>query len=250
MWSKERLSITSARQNTSILKQKLLFITIMDSRDMYYKQALNFRMHQHSIQRFRIFNFIENFFSKCGQRMADSDAGEGNKNLEYSSKFIRQILLQETLRKTSPFLHWINIPQNWSRGTFGIVLFLSLCTLRGGRCFVKRLPRGSTADGPSPERWTADGGPGQPSMGRSWFPVWGDGHSQMWNHNVLALKIESNIFTVQKQLESNSFIPTQMYTVDSFCGQDAPNCPSLDTWYLMFGEGLQNQSHQNDPSIG
>ena len=128
MWSKERLSITSARQNTSILKQKLLFITIMDSRDMYYKQALNFRMHQHSIQRFRIFNFIENFFSKCGQRMADSDAGEGNKNLEYSSKFIRQILLQETLRKTSPFLHWINIPQNWSTGTFVNVLFLSLCT--------------------------------------------------------------------------------------------------------------------------
>ena len=75
----------------------------MDSRDMYYKQALNFRMHHHSIQRLRIFNFIENFFSKCGQRMADSDAGEGNKNLEYSSKFIRQILLQETLAKPPPF---------------------------------------------------------------------------------------------------------------------------------------------------
>ena len=31
-------------------------------------------------------------------------------------------------RKTSPFLHWINIPQNWSTGTFGNVLFLSLST--------------------------------------------------------------------------------------------------------------------------
>ena len=37
--------------------------------------------------------------------MAESDAGEGNKNQEYSSKFIPQILLQESLRKTSPFLH-------------------------------------------------------------------------------------------------------------------------------------------------
>ena len=159
MWSKERLSITSARQNTSILKQKLLFITIMDSRDMYYKQALNFRMHQHSIQRFRIFNFIENFFAKYGQRMADSDAGEGNKNLEYSSKFIRQILLQETLRKTSPFSALNKYSTKLEHGYIWKCFISFTLHSPGGRCFVKRLPRGSTADGPSPERWTADGGP-------------------------------------------------------------------------------------------
>ena len=177
MWSKERLSITSARQNTSILKQKLLFITIMDSRDMYYKQALNFRMHQHSIQRLRIFNFIENFFSKCGQRMADSDAGEGNKNLEYSSKFIRQILQQETLRKTSLFLHWINIPQNWSMGVFGNVLFLSLCT-PGWEVLRETTSEGFNGEWPISGTVNCPRGPGQPSMGRSWFPLWGDGNSK------------------------------------------------------------------------
>ena len=120
MCSKERLSITVGRQNTSILKQKLLFITIVDCRDVYYKHVPNFRMHQHSIQ--KILNYwiyFWEFLWNCGQRMPDSDAGGRNKNQEYSSKFIRQILLQETLRKTSPFLHWINIPpQNWSVGLF------------------------------------------------------------------------------------------------------------------------------------
>lgn len=216
MWSKERLSITSARQNTSILKQKLLFITIMDSRDMYYKQALNFRMHQHSIQRLRIFNFIENFFSKCGQRMADSDAGEGNKNLEYSSKFIRQILLQETpCAKPPPFLHWINIPQNWSMGTFGNVLFLSLST--PGR----EVLRETTSEG-FYGRWAISG-----------TVNWRRWPGTTINGPLLISGVGGRPFSDVKPLS------TKMCTVDSFCGQEAPNCPSLDTMYLMFGEGLQ-----------
>ena len=143
--------------------------------------------------------YIDNFFSKCGQRMADSDAGEGNKNLEYSSKFIRQILLQETpCAKPPPFLHWINIPQNWSTGTFGNVLFLSLST--PGR----EVLRETTSEG-FYGRWAISG-----------TVNWRRWPGTTINGPLLISGVGGRPFSDVKPLS------TKMCTVDSFCGQEAP----------------------------
>ena len=124
---------------------------------------------------FQFFNFyFWEIISKCGQRMPDFDAGEGKKKLEYSSKFIRQILLQETPAQNIPpsTLNKYSTKLERRGFIFGNVLFLSLwALLRGERCFVKRLPRGSRPmdhlrNGELPA-W-----PGTPINGPSWFPLW------------------------------------------------------------------------------
>ena len=101
MCSKERLSITSARQNTSILKQKLLFITIIGW-SASYKGILCFTLPHASAFNVKMSNcwkFFEIAVKECLTLTQE----------EYSWKFIPQILQQETQRKTSPpsYIEWI-----------------------------------------------------------------------------------------------------------------------------------------------
>ena len=98
-------------------------------------------------------------------------------------------------RKTSPFLHWINIPQNWSMGTFGNVLFLSLST--PGR----EVLRETTSEG-FYGRWAISG-----TVNYRRWP------GTTINGPLLISGVGRQPFSDVKPLSR------KMYTVDSFCGQ-------------------------------
>ena len=109
----------------------------------------------------------------------------------------------------------INMMEVLSYQVFGNVLFLSLST--PGR----EVLRETTSEG-FYGRWAISG-----TMNWRRWP------GTTINGPLLISGVGGRPFSDVKPLS------TKMCTVDSFCGQEALNCPSLDTMYLMFGERLQ-----------
>ena len=123
------------------------------------------------LKRFSIFQFFEKLFQSAVKECLILTQGRERKSWNILPNLFVRYCYKKHQRKTSPLLHWINIPQNWSAAGLFLEMFYFFHSepSSGARGASWNDFRGVLG------RWTISGtvncpaGPGHPSMGRPDF---------------------------------------------------------------------------------